>query len=150
MSSPRSRGYTWRTRKRMLESPSKATLARLPKIVEGLLAGKSYREIAGDLGVSERTIRRDRQHGEFQSVLSRMFDQLISELAQLSLSEDPQDRRLYIKEKGKLVRSMLPRRFEQKLEISLKREYEAAVKFIVAETGQDGLRRFVGILERNR
>jgi len=82
---------------------------RIRKIVEGIVAGKSYTQIAEECGVGRVTIYRDRQSIEFSEFLKPLFDKQLKNIADAG----DKDSMRYL---DSIIRTLLPQKTEAKIE----------------------------------
>jgi len=94
-------------------------LQRIPVIIDGVKNGLPYTKIAKTCGVSERTIRRDRESIPFRDFFNSLVDDYLGKLSQMEGGDDKQ-RGMALKHKGMLVRAMLkgviPTKIDAKVE----------------------------------
>jgi len=81
---------------------------RIPVIIQGIIDGLSYEQIAQKCNppVARRTIYRDRQSIPFKSFFNELVDNYLKDLNQLE-NGDTTEKRIAISHKGMLVRAML-------------------------------------------
>jgi hypothetical protein len=94
---------------------------RIPVILQGIWEGKNLAQIAKECGVTQRTIIRDRATATYQEQYEEWLAKYMTELNQLLNIHDEEGNQTHLKfvlkEKGKFIRSMIPRRVEARAEI---------------------------------
>ena len=104
-------------------------LQRIPLIIQGVKDGKSYRQIAEDCGVTERTIHRDREGIPFRDFFNELADEYISDLAKLRVFGDSKDKRFALSQKGQFLRAMTRAIIPTKIEAEITTPKALAVVF---------------------
>lgn len=109
------------------------TRRRLPKIIQGLLKGKTHEQIAADCGVKRRTVDRDlrawRESGGFEKWLHAEFMRLHGEV------RDEKTERAY-----QTIARLLERTMRQRIEAEVKGQATIIVKFDSTLEADDGSR----------
>lgn len=97
---------------------SDKTLARIPLIIKGLIQGYTLEAIAENLGIDRKTLYRDRQTIQYTQFLNDLLDVHLEDIKQLS--NDPRLRHEATKERGRMLRSMIPKTVYQRTETQQK------------------------------
>jgi len=88
---------------------------RLKRILQGIVDGETYGQIAQACGVDERTIYRDRLTADYRAVFNSLFDRYLQFIKKYE--NDERLKSLSFKELGMLVRTMIPQRIEAKTSV---------------------------------
>ena len=86
---------------------------RVRKIVEGIVAGKTYGKIAGECGVTPRTIYEDRQSIEFHEFIKPLFDDQLKAIQDLAGAGDKDALRY----RDSIIRALLPQKRETEVKV---------------------------------
>ena len=89
-------------------------IARSTALINGLIQGKNYTQIAQELGIDRKTLYRHRQSLPYEQFLNDLLDIQFQELAELS--KDPKTRIAAMKERGLIIRAAVTKRVHQRTE----------------------------------
>ena len=83
---------------------------RRPLIIEKAARGYTYEEIARDLGVNEKTIRRDREAMGDLPLVEKLIEIQLDEI------EEHEDPSVKLKYRGELIKCLRPQRHEARIQ----------------------------------
>lgn len=113
---------------------------RVRKIVDGIIQGKTFEEIAVDCGVTPRTVYDDRQSIEFHEFVKPLLDEQLKAIQELAEQGDKDALRW----RDSIIRALIPR----KMEAEIQARVEGEVKVTRGEEIEELLERYSTVFAR--